>query len=404
MSTGPRIRIARIIARLNVGGPARHVVWLTEGLNDDEFETVLITGTVAAGEQDMADFAAAHGVNPMVLPEMSREISPRDVITVWKLFGFFRRYRPDIVHTHTAKAGAVGRAAGLLYRLVSGRRCRFIHTYHGHIFHSYYGRWKTRMFLGIERVLARLNTDRIVVLSEQQRQEIHETFRVGRRDQFVIIPLGVDFDALTGDGAALRRDLGIGEDELVIGIVGRLTAIKNIALFLEAADRLRDAARFVVYGDGELRAALEARAREFALGDRVVFAGTRAAGDIYAATDIVALTSLNEGTPLALIEAMACGRPVISTAVGGVVDLLGDVHERGDDGADVRERGITVASGDAAALAAGLSRLIAEPALRARFAGAGRAFARRQFSKERLLADIMRLAREFARSSDPSKH
>src|SRR4030095_5817736 len=166
------MKIVRIIARLNVGGPARHVVWLTEGLNGPECETVLVAGTVPSGEEDMSYFAAMHGVTPVFISQMSREISLKDLLTVWKLYRLFLRERPDVVHTHTAKAGTVGRVAGLLYRWLTPaalwghpRSCSFVHTYHGHIFHGYYGRVKTRLFIGIARMLARLGTDRIVVVS-----------------------------------------------------------------------------------------------------------------------------------------------------------------------------------------------------------------------------------------------
>src|SRR5256886_8978404 len=168
------MKILRIIARLNVGGPAKHVVWLTAGLRSSECETLLVAGTVPPGEDDMGYFAEEMGVRPLFVTEMTREISLKDALTIWKLFRLFLRERPDIVHTHTAKAGTVGRLAGLLYRwLTPGtllgrpRTCKFVHTYHGHIFHSYYGPLKTRLFVIIERVLARLVTDRIVVISEQ---------------------------------------------------------------------------------------------------------------------------------------------------------------------------------------------------------------------------------------------
>src|SRR3982750_3811953 len=184
------MKVIRIIARLNVGGPAKHVVWLTAGLQHFGFETLLVAGVVPPGEDDMSYFASAMGVEPLYLREMSREISWKDFVTVWKLYRLFVRERPDLVHTHTAKAGTVGRLAGLLYRwarpaLLVGRprRCRFVHTYHGHIFHSYYGRLKTKLFVTIERLLARLGTDRIIVISEQQRREIHEEFRVGKQQQ-----------------------------------------------------------------------------------------------------------------------------------------------------------------------------------------------------------------------------
>src|SRR6059058_4561365 len=148
------MRVVRIIARLNVGGPAKHVAWLEAGLRRRGVESLLVAGVVPKGEDDMGYFAARLGVEPHVIAEMSREVSPKDAVTVWKLYGLLRRERPDLVHTHTAKAGTAGRVAGLLYRWLTPsalwgrpRRCRMVHTYHGHIFHSYYGRWKTRLFL-----------------------------------------------------------------------------------------------------------------------------------------------------------------------------------------------------------------------------------------------------------------
>ena len=379
------MRVLRIIARLNVGGPARHVVWLTEGLAREGFETLLVTGTVPPGEDDMSGFAVAHGVTPYVIPSMSRELSPGDVVTIWKLWRLMVRFRPDVVHTHTAKAGAAGRIAGLLYRVVSRERSIFVHTFHGHVFHGYYSRWKTRIFLAIERFLARVNTDRIVVLSEQQLREIRDEFRIGRAEQFVVVPLGIAPHPAFGHPLPAAR----GEGPLVVGIVGRLTPIKNHELFLRVAARVPEA-RFVIYGDGGERARLERLAAEL---DRVVFAGTRDVGEIYASLDILALTSRNEGTPLAIIEAMAAGRPVIATAVGGVVDLLGTVEQR-MEGFDIRERGVTAASDDEAGFAAGLGLLLHDAGLRARLAERGRSYVERTHAKERLVADIIRVYRE----------
>src|SRR5881394_844617 len=155
------------------------------------YDTLLVAGVVPAGEDDMAYVAEQAGVTPLILPYMSREISPQDAITVWKLFRLMVREKPNLVHTHTAKAGTVGRIAGLMYRWLTPatligrpRRCSFVHTYHGHVFHSYYGPVKTRLFLTIEQMLARLVTDRVVVITEQQRREINEEFRVGKASQF----------------------------------------------------------------------------------------------------------------------------------------------------------------------------------------------------------------------------
>jgi glycosyltransferase involved in cell wall biosynthesis len=434
------MKIVRIIARLNVGGPARHVVWLTAGMRPPEYETLLVAGTVPPGEDDMSYFAAEHQVTPYIIPQMSREISLKDALTIWKLYRLLRRVRPDVVHTHTAKAGTVGRVSGMLYRwLTPGaiigrpRRCRFVHTYHGHIFHSYYGRLKTRVFLFIERALARLATDRIVVISAQQYREIHEEFGVGRREQFAVIPLGLDTNLFKGwqeRRHLLRDELGAKSADVLVGIVGRLTEVKNHALFLRAAARCKEMrglkthggagrVRFVLVGDGHLRGALEAQALSLGLAEDVSFLGTRNDPEnFYPALDIVALTSLNEGTPLTLIEAMANGRALVATAVGGVVDLLGEpialargnesgadenvrlkaesVRLRAESGAAVLcERGMRVAPNDEAAFAAGLSRLIDDVQLRDELGARGPRFVAGHYSKERLLADLKKLYDEF---------
>src|SRR6201995_688263 len=384
------MKVVRIIARLNVGGPAKHVAWLEDGLRRRGVESLLVAGVVPPGEDDMGYFAESLGVRPFVIPEMSREISPKDALTVWKIFRLLRRERPDIVHTHTAKAGTVGRVAGVFYRWLTPsalwgrpRRCRFIHPYHGHIFHSYYGRWKTRFFLAVERTLARLATDRIVVISAQQLVEINGRFRVGRREQFEVIPLGLDtraFDDARARRATLRREWHARDEDTLVGIVGRLTEIKNHQLFLEAAALLKkkretsagacDAGRvlFVVVGDGHLRGELESHALAPALSDDVEFAGLRDAPENFSpALDVVALTSLNEGTPLTLIEAMANSRAVVATSVGGVVDLLGGVEEaelRRPHGWQVCERGVRVRPWDAEAFAEALAHVAGYPALR----------------------------------------
>jgi glycosyltransferase involved in cell wall biosynthesis len=414
------MKIVRIIARLNVGGPAKQVVWLTKGLSHPPFESLLIAGTVPPGEDDMSYFATEMGVTPVFVPEMSREISLKDAVTIWKLYRLLQREQPDIVHTHTAKAGTVGRLAGLLYRwLTPGtllgrpRVCRFVHTYHGHIFHSYYGPAKTRIFLTIEKMLARLVTDRIIVISEQQRREINEEFAVGRANQFAVIPLGLD----TGIYAqwrerreTFRDELRAGANDILVGIVGRLTEIKNHELFLQAAALFKEQfaaesparVRFVVIGDGHLRHKLEQQTDAFGLNDDVMFVGSRRDPEnFYPALDIVGLTSRNEGTPLTLIEAMANARPVISTSVGGVVDLLGPPVETATAGSGERtsasesrstfeicERGIRVAPGDAAGFAAGLAHFVANEPLRREIGERGLQFVLTNYSKERLLADI----------------
>jgi glycosyltransferase involved in cell wall biosynthesis len=413
------MKIVRIIARLNVGGPAKHVVWLTAGLRKTDYETLLVAGKVPPGEDDMGYFAEEMGVAPLFVPEMSREVSLKDALTIWKLYRLLLREHPDIVHTHTAKAGTVGRVAGLLYRwstpaglIGRPRPCRFVHTYHGHIFHSYYGPLKTRLFVNIERVLARLNTDRIIVVSEQQRHEINEQFRVGRASQFAVIPLGLDIEVFAdwkNRRQRFRDELQAGDNEILVGIVGRLTEIKNHDLFLRAAAVCKQQyrqggpssrVRFVIIGDGQLRQTLEDRARSLGLAHDVLFTGTRKDPEyFYPALDVVALTSRNEGTPLTLIEAMLNARPVIATAVGGVVDLLGaEVTAEADQGAqfEICERGIRVRPNEATDFAAGLARLIEDKSLRENLAEQGRRYVEQRHSKERLLDDVASLYRVLA--------
>jgi glycosyltransferase involved in cell wall biosynthesis len=428
------MKVVRIIARLNVGGPARHVVWLTAGLQGAEFESVLVAGVVPPGEDDMGYFAAEHGVEPLIIPEMSREISPKDALTVWKIYRLLRRVRPDVVHTHTAKAGTVGRVAGLLYRWLTPaaligrpRRCHFVHTYHGHIFHSYYGRLKTRIFLLIEKTLARLATDRIIVISPQQLREINEEFGVGRGRQFAVIPLGIDVSVFADykeRRRQLRAELNAGEEDILVGIVGRLTEVKNHALFLQSAARFKEKSgsvkkarrvRFVIIGDGQLRGKLEEQSRSLGLDDNdVLFLGTRSDPEnFYPALDVVALTSLNEGTPLTLIEAMANARACVATGVGGVVDLLGEElaappNKRGSEAATawaVCERGVRVRPQDAEAFSSALARLIDDEVLRNDLGNRGRSYIIQNYSKDRLLADVMNLYRELAqkKSSESAK-
>lgn len=405
------MKIVRIIARLNVGGPARHVVWLTKNLQDGEFQTVLLTGTVPDGEENMSYFAEENGVAPVFIPEMSRELSAKDIVSLWKIFRQIALEKPDVIHTHTAKAGTVGRLAGFFYRWFLWKRVKIVHTFHGHVFHSYYGKRKTAIFLLIERTLARL-TDKIIVISEQQKAEICEKFKVGREDQFQIVPLGIDlapFENADAKKHILREEIGAQPDEILVGFVGRLTEIKNIPLLLKAAKIYKERKtpetpklKFVIIGDGHLRESLEAEAAKLEINDEVLFLGNRHDADVfYAGLDIVALVSLNEGTPLSLIEAMANGKTFVSTAVGGVIDLLGaGVEEKPNF--KVAERGIGIASEDADALFDALIHLAGDENLRKTLGANGGEFVRNNYSKERLTADIINLYRDLSQNSQPS--
>jgi glycosyltransferase involved in cell wall biosynthesis len=398
------MKVARIIGRLNVGGPARHVIWLTQALQDKDFQTALIAGSVPEGEEDMSWFAAAHGVESTYIPEMSRELSVKDGVALWKIYRQLKQETPDIVHTHTAKAGTVGRVAGFFYRWLTWktllgrpRPVKFVHTYHGHVFHSYYGRGKTQFFLFIEKALARLATDKIIVISAQQYREIHEQFGIGKVRQFQIVPLGLDLAPFENSSAKrhlLREEIGAEPEELLIGLVGRLTEIKNHSLFLKVAALYKNQTtglppmRFVVVGDGHLRGALEKEAADLQITDIVKFLGNRNDTDVfYSGLDIIALTSHNEGTPLSLIEAMANSRPVISTEVGGVVDLVGETIEEHGNFA-LCERGMRVAPDDAEAFFKALTWLAQNKKLREELGIRGKTFVTSNYSKERLIGEI----------------
>ena len=403
------MKILRIIARLNVGGPARHVVWLTKRLQTDEFESVLVAGTVPDGEEDMSYFAAENGVEPIYIRELSRELSPKDVVSLFKIYREIRRQKPDVIHTHTAKAGTVGRIAAFFYRWCTlstligrPRPVKVVHTFHGHVFHGYYGAAKTRVFLLIEKALARFVTDRIIVITPQQFAEIHEEFGVGRREQFEVIPLGIDLSKYSNYESRtdlLKGEIGAGQDELIVGFTGRLTEIKNISLLLYAAAECQELAekprlRFVIIGDGNLRQELEHLSNELGLSDSVVFLGNRNdVAELLQGIDIIALTSKNEGTPLSLIEAMAAGVPFISTSVGGVVDLAGETIET-LDGFRICERGIAVDGFGAKQFADGLIYLAKNEKLRGRLKCDGAAFARSKYSVDRLTDDIVSLYRK----------
>ena len=356
-------------------------------------------------------FSDENSVEPVFIEEMSRELSAKDVVSLWKAFRFIKREKPDIIHTHTAKAGTIGRVAGFFYRWLTWktligkpRPIKFVHTYHGHVFHSYYGNAKTKIFLFIEKTLAWFVTDKIIVISKQQFDEIHGEFGVGQTEQFKIVPLGIDLQFFADSiekRNILRGEIGVKADEILVGFVGRLTEIKNIPLFLKVAEiyqkrKSKDLPKikFVIVGDGNLRNDLEKQAAELGLNYILTFAGNRDDTDVcYAGCDIIALTSLNEGTPLSLIEAMANEKPVISTAVGGVVDLLGEV-ELTKDNFTICQRGLSVVSGDADGFYNGLIHLAKNADLRAQLGANGIEFVRNNYSKARLVNDISNLYRE----------
>ncbi len=312
------VRVARIIARLNVGGPAIHVCNLTSRL-PSPFVTRLYVGDVGPGEQEMPGAAALAGREPIRVAGLGRSIRPADALALFTLVRELRRFRPHIVHTHTAKAGALGRLAA---RAVGAR---VVHTFHGHVFDGYFSPNKTRAFLAIERGLARLS-DAIVTLSPRQRADIVDRYRIAMPDRVHVIPLGFDFtsfDDATRHRGELRRELGLPSDVPLVASVGRLTAIKDHALLFHAFRLTRRDAHLVIVGGGEEMGRLQELVRTLGIEDRAHFVGFRS--DIHrilADARVVALTSSNEGTPVAVIEALAAGCLPVATAVGGVEDVL----------------------------------------------------------------------------------
>jgi glycosyltransferase involved in cell wall biosynthesis len=371
-----------------MGGPALHVSYLSAGLRERGYETILVAGNVGQGEQSMAYVADDLGVPVVTIPHLHREISPvRDLLATIRLARIIRAERPAILHTHTAKAGAVGRVAALL----AGRRRPpiIVHTFHGHVLRGYFGRLWTGVFRLLERVLARI-TDVLVAVSPEVRDEL-VAFGVAPATKFRVIRLGIELDErLSPDGAAraeTRRVMGVADERFVVGWIGRMTAVKRTDVVLESFRRLRDEgvdAVLCMVGDGPDRQSVENLAGGLGIMRDSLFPGYQEdVGPFFAAFDVFVLPSGNEGTPVTAIEALASGCPVVATRVGGVPDVVTD----GEDG-------FLVDPGDVEGLAASLARLANDPALRARMGGAGRERMRSRYAVDRLIDDIDRLYRE----------
>jgi glycosyltransferase involved in cell wall biosynthesis len=381
------LKIVRVIARLNVGGPARHVVILDKGLHRRGHHTLLVHGSVGSEEQSLAHLASSSGIRTVLIAELGRRINVfSDLRALVRLVTLTFREAPDVVHTHTAKAGTLGRLAAVAFNLTrrSRRRCVVVHTFHGHVLSGYFHPIADIVVRMIERTLG-VVTDRIVAISPRQRDDLVQRFKVAPASRTVVIPLGLELDDLLRQPASgapnLRERLGIPEHAIVIGYVGRFVAIKDLRTLLAAfGAALRRASNMwlILAGGGALRVDLEKRVAEAGLGERVLFLGwTDDLGPLYATVDICVLSSLNEGTPVAIIEAMAAARAVVATAVGGVPDVID--HER---------TGLLVPPRDASALADAFVRLATAPTERHQMGAAGRAFVAARFSSSRLVSDV----------------
>jgi len=381
-SDRPRVKILRVIARLNMGGPALHVAYLTEGLTKRGYDTTLVSGSLARGEDSMAFVADAHGVEVVRIDELGREISPlRDLLATIRLAKLIRKERPQILHTHTAKAGTVGRAAALLAG--SRRPPIIVHTFHGHVLRGYFGPLRSLFFRLLERRLA-AGTTALIAVSPQVRDDL-VALGVAPRERFVVIRLGIELDERiapeqNGRGES-RRYLGIPGDRFAVGWIGRMTAVKRTDDVLVAFKRLRDSgidAVLCMVGDGPDRLQLEQRAHELGVARDTLFLGYQEdVAQFYAAFDALVLPSGNEGTPVSVIEALAAELPVVATRVGGVPDVVRD----GEDG-------FLVEAGATDDLADRLAQLAGDPALRARMGKQGRERVLPRYAVERLVEDI----------------
>ncbi len=359
-------RAVQLISRLSVGGSVLQAINTTAFLRQHGWETVLLHGEPGSDEGSMQSLADEFGIERIVVPSLTRDLGPHDLRSVLDCRRELRRLRPAVVHTHGAKAGAVGRVAARLQRTPA-----VVHTFHGHVLRGYFGPGKERAFRLIERGLAHA-CDRIVAVSDEVRSDLID-LRVAGPAKIEVIPVGFDMGRLD------PRAISAGADRPpVVTFVGRIVPIKRADRFLALAEALRDTgATFMVVGDGASLPALRDSPVAQRLGDRLVFTGYREdVAAVYRSSDVVVLTSDNEGTPVSLIEAAACGLPVVGTDVGGVRSVVVD-----------GETGYVVGPDDAPGLAAAVRRLLDDQTLRQRFGAAGRQRVVERFSGDRLAAD-----------------
>lgn len=376
------MKIVHVIARLNVGGAALHVLQLAREQTRRGHDVLVVAGTLAAGEESMEYIADDLGVQVYKLPALQRELSVEaDSSATRELREIIRARRPDVLHTHTAKAGATGRIAATLAG--SARPKAVVHTYHGHVLSGYFSRRWEHLFRRIESVLA-LTTGTLIAVSDEVRDDL-VGFGVAGPERFVVVPYGFDLPAWSdADDAArtrIRKELGLGADTFAIGWAGRLTAIKRPLDLVRTLRAVVDSgvdAQLVLVGDGELRGDVEALARELGVAGRTRFAGfQQRIREWYAAVDASLLTSANEGTPVVAIESLAAGRPVVATRAGGT----GTVVQDGTSG-------YLLEIGDIAGLAARLAELARDPELRRRLGEAGAADVRERFTVSRMADEI----------------
>ncbi len=329
-------KVLRIIHRLSISGPTHHAAYLSKYL-PPPFETKLLAGNVEKTEASGDFILKEIGVEPIYIPKMLRSVNPfYDTAAFRNIRNIIKEYKPDIVHTHASKSGALGRMAAHLEKVPV-----ILHTFHGHVFHGYYNKSISNIFVKIERGLARYS-DRIIAISNLQKKELAETYKICRKEKIEVVPLGFDLGRFKNNQSAhrtsFRQEFKLKDNQLAIGIIGRLTAVKNQLFFLKAFAKLKNESSknvvaFVV-GDGEDKQQLldfciaknlkvATHSKRVKGGEDVIFTSWREDMPIVLnGLDVVALTSLNEGTPVVLIEAQAAQKPIVSTNVGGINDIV----------------------------------------------------------------------------------
>ncbi len=389
-------RVLRIINRLNLGGPTFNAAYLTKYLSP-EFDTMLLAGMIDDTEESSEFITREVGLEPVYIPEMYREINVlKDRKAYRKIKNIIREFKPDIVHTHAAKAGTLGRLAAAELNVPV-----ILHTFHGHVFHSYFSPIKTRVFLEIERYLAKRST-RIIAISERQKKELGLIYKVAPLDKIEVVPLGFDLSAFTDDQEhkrkIFRKQYQLDDDEIAISIVGRLVPIKNHKLFVDALkvvlENTTKRVRAFIVGDGEERSNIEEYVRQQGIDfvnypkdprrAALTFTSWRRDIDVVnAGSDIIALTSNNEGTPVSLIEAQAANKPIVTTRVGGISDVV-----------IPGKTAFVSAKGNTSKLAKNLFLLIEDNDLRQEMSESGRAYVQNKFSYQRLVKDTAALYRK----------
>jgi glycosyltransferase involved in cell wall biosynthesis len=328
-------KVLRIFNRLVVGGPVLNVTYLTKYMAP-EFETLLVVGEKESHEKSAEHLASQLGIQYVTIKGMGRSLNPAsDYFAYKELRKLVRQFGPDIVHTHAAKPGALGRMAASAEKVPV-----IVHTFHGHVFHSYFNSAKSKLFINTERYLGK-KSSAIIAISEQQRKELVEDFKIAPAEKFTVIPLGFDLDRFRIGQEEKRRkfrtEFNVADDEIAIGIIGRLVPVKNHYLFMKAIkyvfDHTDKKVKAFIIGDGETRSDLENVCNQVGINYSteksaehvypLVFTSWRSDVDfINAGLDIVCLTSFNEGTPVSLIEAQAANKPIVSTRVGGIADIV----------------------------------------------------------------------------------